>query len=127
MGMKGIGFGVAGLAAGALLGAAAAAGQVAPPKGYLIAQFTVHDAKSFAAYPPQVPPILAKYGGHYIVRGGAVTPLEGTPPGQRVVVIEFENVAAASTFYHSPEYQKIAPIRQAASSGTSFVVEGVGP
>jgi uncharacterized protein (DUF1330 family) len=114
-------------AAALLMTGASAAEQAATPRGYMVAQLNVRDATAYAGYAPKVPPVVAKYGGRYVVRGGAITPLEGTPPGQRVVVIEFPSVEAAKTFYNSPEYRELAPQRHAASDGPAFIVEGVAP
>ena len=63
--------------------------------GYLIAAIDIKDPEGFDDYRRQVSPIIARYGGRYIVRGGAVTPLEGTAPQRRLVVIEFPSVDAA--------------------------------
>ena len=116
------------LAAGvALLSVGASAGQGAPPRAYMIAQLNVRDTKAYADYAPKVPPVIAKFGGRYVVRGGAITPLEGTPPGQRVVVIEFASLEAAKTFYNSPDYQALAPLRHAAAEGPVYIVEGKPP
>jgi uncharacterized protein (DUF1330 family) len=41
------------------------------------------------------------------------------------VVIEFPDMAAARRFYDSPDYQAILPLRQAASRGRLYLVEGV--
>lgn len=116
-------------AAGAalLLTGASAAGQAPTPKGYMVAQLNVRDTEAYRGYAPKVPPVVARYGGRYIIRGGTITPLEETPPGQRVVVIEFPSVEAAKAFYDSPEYRELAPQRHAASSGPAFIVEGVAP
>jgi uncharacterized protein (DUF1330 family) len=48
----------------------------------------------------------------------------GWSPG-RIVVVEFPDMAAARRFYHSPEYQKILPLRLRASKGKAILVEGV--
>ncbi len=118
---------VAAAGAGLVLTGAIVAGQGAAPRAYMIAQLTVRDAAAFGAYAPKVPPVVARYGGRYIVRGGTIEPLEEAPPGQRVVVIEFPSMAAAKAFYHSPEYSALRPQRQAAASGPAYIVEGAVP
>ena len=59
-----------------------------------------------------------------MARGGKTELLEGSPEPQRVVIIEFADVAAAKRWYNSPEYQKALPIRLANSTGRAFIVEG---
>ena len=52
------------------------------------------------------PAAIAKHGGRFVVRGGAVTTLEGPPENDRVVVIEFPSVERAQEFWSSPEYAR---------------------
>ena len=91
---------------------------------YLIAQLTITDSAGFDAYREAVPPVIAAYGGRYLSRGGAVTPLEGEPAGPRIVVLEFADRAAAERFYRAPEYQEILPLRLNSASGPVFIVDG---
>ena len=45
-------------------------------------------------------------------------------PADRLVVLEFPSMEQARAWYDSPEYQEVAPIRQAASRGRAVIVEG---
>ena len=94
------------------------------PKGYMVGQIDVHDPETYAKYTAQTPGIAASYGGKFIVRAGQLETLEGAAAGPRVVVIEFPSYARALEFYNSDEYQAIVGIRQKASTGSAFVVEG---
>jgi uncharacterized protein (DUF1330 family) len=97
-------------------------------KGYVIASIDVADEAAYDAYRARTPGVIAQYGGRFIVRGGAVTPLEGDMGLKgRLVVLEFPSVEAASRFYHSPEYQQILPLRTRASQGALLIVEGCEP
>ena len=93
-------------------------------KGYLIAEIDVHDPEQYAKYTAKTPDAIAKHGGKFVVRGGTVEAVEGQAPDGRVVVIEFPSLQAATTFYHSEDYQPLIPIRQSAASGRVFLVEG---
>ena len=66
----------------------------------------------------------ARFGGRFRVRGGELDIREGDWPWPRLVIIEFQSKDAARLFYDSPEYQKILPLRQAASEGALAIVEG---
>ena len=94
-------------------------------KAYLIAEVDVHDAEGFEAYRSGVAPMIAAFGGRYLVRGGAVTALEGEPPTRRVVVLEFPSKAAAETFWHSEEYRPVAALRHKSAHSRIFMIEGV--
>lgn len=93
-------------------------------KTYLIGEIDVHDPETYAKYTAQTPVAIAKHGGRFLVRGGTCEPREGAAPKGRVVVIEFPSMDAAKTFYASEDYQPLIPIRQSASSGRLFLVEG---
>ncbi|MDF1586198.1 DUF1330 domain-containing protein [Marinimicrococcus flavescens] len=94
---------------------------------YIIAEIEVTDPGTYAGYRARTPEAIARHGGRFLVRGGTVLPVEGAPPAGRVVVIEFADMEAARRFYGSPDYQAILPLRQAASRGRLFIVEGVAP
>ena len=94
-------------------------------KGYVVANVSVADAAAYEGYRSRTASIIAQYGGRFLVRGGAVEVREGDPGIGRLVILEFPSVAAARTFYDSPEYQAILPIRQANAESTLCIVEGV--
>lgn len=94
------------------------------PKGYALAEITVTDPEAYKQYLAAVSPVVARFGGKYIVRAGKTFSLEGAPPSGRIVIIEFESLAAAKRFEESPEYKAIAPLRQRAATSRLFLVEG---
>ena len=61
-----------------------------------------------------------------MTRGGATELIEGALEPKRIVILEFADTAAVKRWYHSPEYQKILPLRLANSTSRAFIVEGVG-
>jgi uncharacterized protein (DUF1330 family) len=70
---------------------------------------------------------IAKYGGHYIVRGGAVDPVEGGWLPKLFVIVEFPSMERAREWYHSPEYAEALKLRQTALRRRLIFVEGVPP
>jgi uncharacterized protein (DUF1330 family) len=93
-------------------------------KAYLIANITVTDPQRFGAYVEQVPPVIAQYGGRYLVRAGAVYPLEGELGFNRVVVIAFPSMKAAQAFYHSPDYAPLLKLRSETTRSQVAFLEG---
>ncbi len=91
---------------------------------YLIANVTVTDPAAFAQYGAEVPAVIARFGGRYLVRGGAVETMEGEPGLNRVVVVEFPTMQAARDFYHSADYAPLIDLRSSASVGSLALVEG---
>jgi len=92
--------------------------------GYLIANIEVADAKGFDEYRQKVGPLIAQFGGRYIVRGGDVRRLEGNLPINRLVVLEFPSLDAAQRFYDSPEYQPLLKIRLASTKSDVVLAAG---
>lgn len=93
---------------------------------YVIAEVDVTDIEAYKLYADNAPGVTLPAGGKYLARAGAVECLEGRPPKSRVVVIEFADMATARAFYYGKAYQDIVPLRQAASDGRLFLVEGAG-
>ena len=94
-------------------------------KGYVIANVSVEDAAAYEGYRSKTAAIIEQYGGRILVRGGAIEVREGDPGISRLVILEFASVDAARTFYDSPEYQAILPIRFDTASSTLVIAEGV--
>lgn len=92
---------------------------------YIVAHIEVTDPQAFEAYRAAVPKLIEKYGGRYLVRGGAVEVLEGDWKVPRLVIIAFDDAEQAKAFYNSKDYQEIVPLRLAGSRGDLVVVEGV--
>ena len=103
------------------------ASEPATPKAYGIAEISVHDAEGYKAYVAAVTPLVEKFGGTYLVRGGRTLEKEGAPVKGRVVILEFPSLAAALAFYDSPEYQAVLPLRLKTAESRVFYVEGFAP
>ena len=93
-------------------------------KGCIIGQVTITDPKKYKRYALETESIIKKFGGKYLIRGGAQIIAEGAPQGNRDVVVEFDNIEKAKEFYHSREYAEIINIRKENSIGYILLVEG---
>lgn len=91
---------------------------------YAIVQVDVHDAEEYAKYAALAGPAVAKFGGEFLARGGAVQVMEGTTR-DRCVIIRFDDMETAKTFYHSPDYQEALAFALPVSTGDYKFVEGV--
>lgn len=92
---------------------------------YVIAEIEVTDPAAYEEYRKQVPGVIAKYGGKYVVRGGKVESLEGGWSPRRLAVVEFPSMDQALKFYRSADYAPLIKLRQKASRGKLIIVEGV--
>lgn len=91
---------------------------------YIVARVAVTDAAKIKEYQALTPAAIEKHGGKFIARGGDVVTLEGDEETRRVVVIEFPDMAAAKTFWASPEYAKAKAARVGAADFQAFIVDG---
>ncbi len=91
---------------------------------YVIAEVNVTNPDLFGEYRQLVAPTVKKYGGHFIVRGGAVETKEGGWSPKRIVVIEFPSIDQARKWYHSPEYAPALAMRLKAAETKLIFVEG---
>jgi len=96
-----------------------------PPKAYVIAEIEVIDVATYEGYKSAVAPMVLRYGGRYIVRGGTTQTYDGDAPKGRVIVLEFPSMTTAQTFLNSDEYRPVAEIRQKSAKSRLFIVEGM--
>jgi uncharacterized protein (DUF1330 family) len=94
-------------------------------KAYCIVYEIVDDPTTFEDYRRQVLATIQANEGRFLVRGGAFTALEGEMPFERIAMLEFPSREAAERWYHSPEYQRILPLRTRASRSQFILVDGV--
>ena len=92
---------------------------------YIVVQVDIKDPERFAEYRTMVPATLEKYGGRFLVRGGALETLEGDWSPKRLVVLEFDSVEKAKGWWDSEEYREPKALRQASADTQLVVVEGV--
>lgn len=93
------------------------------PRAYWIGHVDVTDPEAYQAYRTANTPAFEKYGGRFLVRGGAQTVVEGDLR-RRAVVIEFPSLEAARACYDSPEYQRALALRRPVSVADLAIVEG---
>ncbi len=68
---------------------------------------------------------IKKYGGRYVVRGGAIDKVEGESAPNAIVIVEFPTMERARQWYQSPEYAEALAIRSKALNRRLLFVEGV--
>lgn len=94
---------------------------------YLIAEHTITDPEKFEEYRTKVGPMIAKHGGRYVTKPGSQIILEkgnAVWQPQRVVIVEFPDMAALNAWYQSPEYQPLIKLRQAAAKDMLITLDG---
>lgn len=94
------------------------------PKGYLVANYTVHDQAIYDKYVVAARVLNTRFDLNPIVYDSNVEVKEGKT-GFVIAIAEFPDFAAAERFYNSPEYQEILPYRLASTTGTVVLVKGL--
>ena len=92
---------------------------------YLIVDTLLDDADLYEQYRSKARPLIEKFGGQYLARGGRMTLRETdlwSPP--RLVLIRFSDVETANRCLDSFEYQQILPISKKSARRTAVVLEG---
>src|SRR5579875_2618173 len=92
---------------------------------YVIADTEPRDAALIAHYRDLAQASIARHGGRYVVRGGAVESVEGGWTPQLLVIVEFPTMEAARAWYRSPEYAEALRLRDRALRRRLIFVEGV--
>lgn len=93
------------------------------PKGYLIAHMQVYDAEKMQEFRKLSRPAIAKYNGRILASSPTPEFKEG-PENGVAVIVEFDSLEAARTFYHSKEYTEARAIREQAAQTDLLLVEG---
>ena len=93
---------------------------------YCVGDVDIHNIDNYKKYMEQVKPLVEKYGGEYLTRGGPMEALETELWSPiRMVLLKFPNKQAAMDWMNSEEYQPVKKIRQDNSSGTMVILEGI--
>jgi uncharacterized protein (DUF1330 family) len=85
----------------------------------------VHDLQEFRRYVTDVPAIVAKFGGRYLVRGGELEVVEGEWPVPRVTVVEFPSMERAKRWWNSEEYRPYRELRGRTARTNAVMVQGL--
>tara|TARA_A100001035_G_C27510714_1_gene376288 strand:- start:112 stop:402 length:291 start_codon:yes stop_codon:yes gene_type:complete len=92
---------------------------------YLIAEVNLKNPEAYSEYLSEVPNIISKYNGEYLVRGGKISHHEGEWKPKRMVVVKFPNRKKALEFYDSKEYKKFKIIRNKVTDSNLIFVDGI--
>ena len=93
--------------------------------GYFIIQINVTNTENYKEYIEKVTPIVKKFGGEYIVRGGKSDNVEGNWPFQRTEVLKFPTYDMVKKWHNSDEYKPIRKIREDNSECNAIIIEGL--
>ena len=94
------------------------------PKGYLIARIRVHNRDAFEEFKQLSGAAIKAHNGKVLVRNPSPDHREGAEQGL-AIVIEFESLGAAQTFYDSDAYSEARAVREKISDTDLILAEGL--
>ena len=90
---------------------------------FMLVEITVKDQALYDQYLVQIPAVIRKYKGRYIVRSSKITPASGGWKPDRIIMMQFDTLADLHTCFGSPEYKAFGPIREKSTITRSVVIE----
>lgn len=99
--------------------------QMSETKTYMIITARLHDREAFlAGYAKANTPLVAKYGGRYVMMGPGAELLEGDwGDGTSVVISEWENRDAVKAYWNSDEYAEVRKLREGIADVQVLVID----
>jgi uncharacterized protein (DUF1330 family) len=91
----------------------------------MVVETDVTDPEQYERYKAAASVAVTAAGGRYLVRGGELAVLEGDWRPPRLVVLEFEDLAAARRWYESEAYQQARTLREGAAHLRMVAAQGV--
>ena len=91
---------------------------------YLIVDSDVKDKQAHAEYRENVPAIVSKYGGEYLVRSGEFEVLEGDWQPVRLILFRFPDRESVKALFSDPEYAPYKTLRHKIAKTNIVMVDG---
>ena len=92
---------------------------------YMIVDVDIRDLARYEDYKRQVPALIARHGGEYLVRGGAHEVIEGDWTPTRMVLFRFPSRASIRAFMDDPDYRPLAALRHEIANSRIIAVDGI--
>jgi uncharacterized protein (DUF1330 family) len=98
--------------------------QAKSPTYVVIAIQKITDPEAYKPLPEKGRAAAEAAGGHYLIRTGHITRLDGVAP-ERLALIEFDSIEKAQAWYSSPAQKDADAIRSKSTDSLAFIVEGL--
>ena len=93
--------------------------------GYVLLNVEVTDQDAFADFRDRFPAVVDSYSGKYLIRGGDTEVVQGDWTPHRLVLIEFDSVQQAQSFWNDPEHSKLrAALDKCANTTAGVIADG---
>jgi uncharacterized protein (DUF1330 family) len=95
------------------------------PAYFLVDIREVKDGAKMEEYKARISPVVEKFGGRYLVRGGPFEVMEGDWRPVFPVLIQFPSMEQARRWYDSEEYRELKQLRLSATKGSGVFLTGL--
>ena len=92
---------------------------------YMIVDIDVLDPAQYETYKREVPKLIEKHGGEYLVRGGEFEVIEGEWTPNRLVIFRFPDRQAIHALFADPEYHPLKLLRHKVANSSVVAVDGL--
>jgi uncharacterized protein (DUF1330 family) len=94
------------------------------PAYFLVDVREIKNAAKMEEYRARIVPVVEKFGGRYLVRGGPFDVVEGDWRPVFPVLIEFPSMDEAHRWYNSEDYRELKKLRLEATAGSGVFLAG---
>ena len=93
---------------------------------YLLVDVDIHNIDEYKKYLNKVKPMVEKFGGKYLIKGGKIDAKETDLwKPTRIVLVQFPNKTSALKWYNSEEYRPLKNLRLNNATSNILFIEGV--
>ena len=93
---------------------------------YLLVDVDIHNIDEYNKYLDKVKPMVEKFGGKYLIKGGEIDAKETDLwKPTRIVLVQFPNKISALNWYNSEEYRPLKNLRLNNATSNILFIEGV--
>ena len=93
---------------------------------YLLVDVDIHNIDEYKKYLDKVKPMVEKFEGKYLIKGGKIDAKETDLwKPKRIVLVKFPNKSSALRWYNSEEYRALKHLRLNNASSNILFIEGV--
>tara|TARA_B100001564_G_scaffold305713_1_gene274852 strand:- start:98 stop:376 length:279 start_codon:yes stop_codon:yes gene_type:complete len=92
----------------------------------MLVDVDIHNIEEYKKYLEKVKPMVEKFGGKYLIKGGKIDAKETDLwKPKRIVLVKFPNKSSALKWYNSEEYRALKNLRLNNASSNILFIEGV--
>ena len=93
---------------------------------FMLVDVDIHNIEEYKKYLEKVKPMVEKFGGKYLIKGGKIEAKETDLwKPKRIVLVKFPNKSSALRWYNSEEYRALKHLRLNNASSNILFIEGV--